>query len=148
MKWLLDSNVLSEQVRIRPKASVIAWVRQQDRQQIVTSIVVVAELRRGAVATDDPRRRRELTTWIDTEVSNSFAGRILPVTLEILIDWLELIRRTAASGKTRAPADLLIASTARVHDLVLVTRNVRDFEDTGVVVYDPWTGETHKMERP
>jgi toxin FitB len=146
VKWLLDSNVLSEQVRPRPKASVIAWIAGQKRQEIGTSIVVLAELRRGA-AMADPTRRLELMAWIESEVSGSFAGRILTVTVEILIHWLELIHQTAASGRTRAPADLLIASTARVHDLILVTRKVRDFADTGVVVYDPWTDETHRMEQ-
>lgn len=148
MKWLLDSNVLSEQVRSRPKTSVTSWIAQQDREQMAISIVVLAELQRGASADDDRERRLELADWIKREVQGSFAGRILPISLEILVDWLELIRRTAALGKTRAPADLLIASTARVHDLTLVTRNVRDFVDTGIVVYDPWTGETHRMEQP
>jgi predicted nucleic acid-binding protein len=49
-------------------------------------------------------------------------------------------------GMTRDPADLLIAATARVNGLIIVTRNVRDFAATGVVVYDPWNGETHRME--
>ena len=119
-----------------------------DARTTATARKVLAELRHGAMVATDSKRRFELTEWIDGEVTGSFAGRILPVTVEILIDWLELVRRTAASGKPRGPADLLIAATARIHDLTLATRNVRDFADTGVVVYDPWTGKTHRMERP
>jgi predicted nucleic acid-binding protein len=103
----------------------------------------VAELRVGAVAARSEKRRQELTRWIESEIEDAFTGRILPLTIGILIDWLRLMRRLAATGQTRSAADLLIAATARVHDLILVTRNARDFAGTGIVVYDPWTSETH-----
>jgi predicted nucleic acid-binding protein len=63
------------------------------------------------------------------------------------MDWLEIGHDLSRRGKTGNPADLLIAATARVHNLVIVSRNVRDFAGTGVVVYDPWNAETHRMER-
>jgi len=68
------------------------------------------------------------------------------LTTGILVEWLELGRRNAAAGKTRAPADLLIAATARVHDLIVVSRDVRDFAGTGVLVYNPWNDKTHHMD--
>ena len=147
MKWLLDSNVLSEQVRLRPNESVLNWVARRPSDLTAISLVTMAELRVGALAAG-PRRQRELTQWIEGQVTASFAGRILPVSHDILIDWLRLVRSTAAKGRTRAPADLLIAATARVHSLIVVTRNTRDFTYTGVVVHDPWTDSTHHMERP
>jgi predicted nucleic acid-binding protein len=143
VKWLLDSNVLSENVRPHPDRSVIAWIAQRSQAQLAISIVTAAELRVGALAAPSEKRRQELTRWIEGEIENEFAGRVLPLTTAILIDWLQLTRKLAASGHTRSADDLLIASTARVHDLILVTRNGRDFAGTGVVVYDPWTGETH-----
>ncbi len=72
--------------------------------------------------------------------------RMLSVTLEILVDWLDVGRRLSAKGMTRNSADLLVASTARIHGLIVVSRNVRDFAGTGVVVYDPWNSETHRTE--
>jgi hypothetical protein len=72
----------------------------------------------------------------------------LPLTSEILVDWLELARQLAGRRITRAAPDVLIAATARIHNLTVVTRNVRDFADTGVVVYDPWNDQTHSMDPP
>jgi hypothetical protein len=70
----------------------------------------------------------------------------LPVTLEILTDWLTLARQVQKRGASRSAPDLLIASTARVHNLILVSRNVKDFAGTGIVLYDPWSGKTHVMD--
>jgi predicted nucleic acid-binding protein len=79
---------------------------------------------------------------MDTAVASWLGERTLPATLEILVDWLDLGRKLSAKGMTRNPADLLIAATARVHGLIVVSRKVRDFAGTGVVVYDPWNSET------
>jgi toxin FitB len=146
LKWLLDTNVVSEAVHRHPNQRALDWINQRPPPLIAISIVTIAELRLGARMTADPRRRVELTRWIDEQVEPSFSDHTLPLSLEILIDWLELGRRGAVAGKTRSPADLLLASTARVHDLIIVSRNVRDFVGTGVLVYDPWSGKTHQMD--
>jgi predicted nucleic acid-binding protein len=70
------------------------------------------------------------------------------LTQDVLVDWLILSRKLAVRGISRTAPDLLIAATARVGDLTVVTRNVRDFADTGVVVYDPWNDQTHRMDAP
>jgi predicted nucleic acid-binding protein len=103
-------------------------------------------LREGAAIHIDQQRRSEFAEWLDTAVMPWLGERILPVTLEILVDWLDVGRRLSSRGMTRNPADLLIAATARVHGLIIVSRNTRDFVGTGVVVYDPWNSETHRME--
>ncbi len=145
MKWLLDTNVVSENVRPLPNRSVVAWIAQRTPAETVISVVTVAELRVGALSAGKQERRLEINRWIEDEIMNSFAGRVLPLTADILIDWLQLGQRFASKGKTRAPADLLIACTARVHDLIVVSRNTRDFANTGIIVYDPWSDRTHHM---
>ena len=146
VKWLLDTNVVSENVRRRPKQAVIDWVMQRPPSQVAISIVTMAELWAGAQTTANPERRAELVHWVEHEVESTFADRILPLTIDILIEWLQIGRRTSVAGRTRAPADLLLAATARVHDLIVVSRNARDFAGTGVLVYDPWNDKTHHME--
>jgi toxin FitB len=146
VKWLLDTNVVSENVHRRPTKSVIDWIAQRPPSQIAISIVTMAELRFGARTTANRERRIELTRWLDEEMETSFADRTLPLTTGILMEWLELGHRNAAAGRARAPADLLIAATARVHDLIVVSRDVRDFAGTGVLVYDPWNDKTHHMD--
>jgi predicted nucleic acid-binding protein len=142
----LDTNVVSETGRVRPDRAVTAWFSRQSDELIAISIVTLAELREGAARHDDNQRRVELDHWVDAIVLPWLGDRVLPVTLDILVHWLDLGHKLSARGMTRNSADLLIASTARVHNLIIASRNARDFAGTGVVVYDPWTSETHRTE--
>jgi predicted nucleic acid-binding protein len=146
VKWLLDTNVVSEGVRRSPDSRVASWIAAEPSPNTAISIITLAELRDGASTARDEVKRRQLTEWIDTEMTHSFGDRTLPLSPEILIDWIGLSCSLRRKGKSRDAADLLIAATARVHGLILVSRNVRDFAGTGVVVYDPWNDATHRME--
>ena len=147
MKWLLDTNVVSEGVRRKPNVKVMSWIATESSRETAISTVTLAELRDGASSVRDEARRQQFAAWIDAEIMGSFGDRTIPLTTEVLLDWVRLSRRLKETRNTRDPADLLIASTARVHNLTLVSRNVRDFAGTGIVVYDPWTSETHRMEQ-
>jgi toxin FitB len=148
VKWLLDTSVVSESIRPRPEPGVLAWISKQPVEQMAISIVTLAELRDGTSTVADATRRRRLEHWIRTEVAASFAERTLPLTVDILVHWLSLGRRLSTKGRPRSVPDLLIAATARVHDLVIVSRNYQDFMDTDVVIFDPWSGKTHRMDAP
>ena len=146
MKWLLDSNVVSEPVREKPNSAVVNWLAAKPKGETAISVVTLAELRDGAASARDERKRQQLTSWIESEITQFFEDHTLPLSLDILLDWLALSRKLRRSGHTRDPADLLIAATARVHNLILVSRNIRHFAGTGVVVYDPWSDELHRTE--
>jgi hypothetical protein len=118
----------------------------QSAEDMAISIVTLAELRDGASTVADETRRRRLEHWIDDEVVASFANRTLPLTVDILAHWLLLARRLSAKGRPRSAPDLLLAATARVHGLVIASRNYQDFIGTDVSVYDPWTEEIHRMD--
>jgi toxin FitB len=148
VKWLFDTNVVSESIQARPNPKVMRWIASEAPESIAISIVTLAELRDGASTARSENRRNELTKWLDIEVASFFRNRMLPVTTETLIDWIRLARRLRSQGTPREPSDVLIASTARVHNLILVTRNVRDFAGMGIIVYDPWTNETHPTNMP
>lgn len=148
MKWLLDTNVVSEPCRGQPNRLVTGWLQTKPVDDVAISIVTFAELQDGAETNPDPIRRQRLLGWIENEVITKFENRVLPLHDEILVDWLRLSRRLRRKRITRDAADMLIAATARVHGLALVTRNVRDFVDTGIIVYDPWNDKTHHMEAP
>jgi toxin FitB len=130
---LLDTNVLSELVRPRPDARVIAFVACAASPLI--SVLTLHELTVGAARSQDPARRERLMAWIDT-VRSRFAGRVVDV------DVAEIAGRLRAAagidGRTADPIDALIAASALVRDAVIATRNVRDFGPLGVGVVDPW----------
>jgi tRNA(fMet)-specific endonuclease VapC len=145
VKWLFDTNVVSESIRGQPDRTVLDWVTRQAPEETAISIVTMAELSDGIRLSPD-EKRHALQHWLDTTVAPSFRDRILDLNLDVLTDWLRLNRRLAAERATRKAADLLIAATARVHGLTVVTRNARDFAGTGVVVYDPWNDKTHRVD--
>ena len=145
MKLIWDTNVVSELGSARPNPKVKTWAAQQSAGDSAISIVTMAELRVGALTAGNKRRSDELGRWIEDVVSRQFDERVLPVTVDILTDWLLLGRQLAGKRTTRDAADMLIASTARVHDLIVVTRNTRDFVGAGVTIYNPWTNETQRM---
>lgn len=148
MKWLLDTNVVTETGRDRPARSVVEWMRPKLIQDLAISIITVTELQEGAESSPSPTRRQRLIDWIEQQVLITFDGRILDLSTGILIDWLRLSRRLRAEGTIRDASDMLIAATARVHELTVVTRNTRHFTGTGVTAYDPWNDKTHQMDAP
>ena len=148
MKWLLDTNVVSEGMRVRPNARVRAWIAQRPPEQCAISIVTLAELHEGANLVPTSEQQIIYRRWISDDIVPLFSGRTFPVSIEILTDWLSLARRLRAKGRSKSGPDLLIAATARVHDLIVVSRNTRDFAGAGVTVLDPWTGTSHEMEQP
>ena len=147
MKWLLDTNVISELVRPRPNADVLNWLDAEE-PALSVSVVTLAELRDGATTLSDPERRNRFERWISEIVIPRFDRRTFAVTLEVLTDFMALGHRLGARGRPQSAPDLLIAATARTNDLILVTRNTRDFAFTGVTLYNPWTDETQKTEMP
>ncbi len=134
--YLLDTNVPSELRKgRRMNAGVKAWSDAMPKALQYVSVITILELRLGALRreNDDPVQAWSLHRWLDEGVLVDFAGRILPVTLEIADRCASLHIPTE-----RASLDMLIAATALVHGFTVVTRNVKHFEPTGVRLVNPW----------
>jgi predicted nucleic acid-binding protein len=147
VKWLLDTNVLSETVKPKPDTNVVSWIGGQTPVLLAISAVTFAELREGVQSDENEPRRRYLAKWIEA-TAELFRETTIPLDDAILIDWLRISRQLNRQRIARQAPDLLLAATARVHALTLVTRNIRDFANTGITVYNPWTDETQTMEAP
>lgn len=140
MSYLLDTNVVSELRKIgdgKADANVAAWVDAEDAESFFISAITILELERGVLGIQrrDAAQGARLRAWLDNHVRPEFAGRILPVDDQIATRCAHL-----HIPDRRNEVDALIAATALVHDLTVVTRNVGDFEGTGVVVVNPWQG--------
>ena len=137
--FLLDTNMPSETLRPSPTPAVIAWLEAQSKDVQFVSVVSVGELRRGAtLLAPGSARRMQLEQYIEVKLLLLFATRVLPVTQAIVERWGVLDARRQAAGQPIGMADGMIAATALEHDLTLVTRNVKDFADLGVAIFDPW----------
>jgi predicted nucleic acid-binding protein len=130
--YLVDTNVVSEARRGSPEA--VQWLRSVDPLAVHLSVITLGEIMRGVALkqTSDPRAASHLAQWLQT-LRHDHADRILPVTDAIALEWGRL-----AALRPRGDADGLIAATAIVHDLIVVTRNVADFDDTRASTLNPW----------
>ena len=138
MSFLLDTNVVSEWVRPRPDAGVVAWLADADEDRVFISVVTLAELRYGIERLTAGQRRRRLDEWLTGELPLRFEGRVLPIDAAIADAWGRLTASREAAGRPIAVVDAFIAATAEVHGLALVTRNVSDFDATVKAVVNPW----------
>ena len=134
MSWLVDTNVLSELRKgVRADAGIRAWFADAREAELFTSVLVLGEIRRGieSIRRRDVPSALALEQWL-ARLGSDFAERVLPVDSHVADRW----------GSLNVPdpiptVDGLLAATALVHDLILVTRNVRDVERTGVRLWDP-----------
>lgn len=136
--FLLDTNVPSELIRPQPDQRVKAWVAAQSLDALFLSVVSIGEMHKGISILPPGKRRAELEAWLETDLLKMLSGRILPVTQSIAKQWGVLEGRRQLIGRPIHVPDAQIAATAIEHGLVLVTRNVRDFDDVGVTVINPW----------
>ena len=130
--YLVDTNVISEARRGSPPA--LTWLRSVAPGSVHLSTLTLGEIMRGIALKQrsDPQAAGHLAEWL-RRIRHDHADRILPVSDQISVEWGRI-----AAIRPRGDVDGLIAATAIVHDLILVTRNVVDFDDTGVSVINPW----------
>ncbi|MGU3495005.1 type II toxin-antitoxin system VapC family toxin [Xanthobacteraceae bacterium A53D] len=130
--YLLDTSIISEARRGTPQA--VGWLRQVDPASVYLSTLTLGEIMRGIALKQksDPRTAGVLAEWL-RRIRHDHADRILPVSDAISVEWGRI-----AALRPCGDIDGLIAATAIVHDLILVTRNVADFDDTGASVINPW----------
>ena len=140
--FLLDTNVVSEALRPRPDARVIAWLRANEARAWL-SVVTIGEIEAGIRGAPDPRRAESLRAWLDEVLIPQFAHRLLPIDLAVARHWGERTAAARASGTPVGAVDALIAATAAQHGLAVATRNGRDFAQLGVALVDPWTAAEH-----
>ncbi len=135
MSYLIDTNVLSETRKRRRNQGVTGWIAETPRERLHLSTMTIGEIARGITQLSERRDRQQaaaLERWLD-DVVEEFGGRIAGVTVEVAREW------AAQSQSQPVPVvDGLIAATAKVHNWTLVTRNVKDFETTGVRLLNPF----------
>lgn len=138
MRYLLDTNVISEPFKRAPHQRALDWLSKQSPLDLSISVLLLGELTMGFELAPSGKRREELRSWTMQELPRQFIGRILPVDEDIARAWGLLSAEGRASGRELPVVDGLMLATARVHHLVLVTRNERDCAGRGVPVLNPW----------
>ena len=136
--FLPDTNVPSELTRPQSDSQVEKWLDDADDERLFLSVISLGEIFKGLTILPESKRRHQLQQWIDEILRPWFDGRMLPITERISERWGILAGECQRKGRGLTMADGLIAATALEHDLTVVTRNVKDFADLGVSVFNPW----------
>ncbi len=143
MSYLIDTNCISELVKQTPEPNVVRWFRQQKESELYLSVITFGELNKGIEKLDSSDRKSRLHRWVNEDLYFRFEERILNITLAEVNEWGRILAEAEAKGKLLPAVDTLIAATASVHQLAVVTRNVDDMKTAGVELINPWeyTGE-------
>lgn len=139
MKYLFDTSIITELISTQPNPNLIAFVDSLDQEDIYLSAITVGEIAKGIHLLPNSNKKRELDTWLRENLLVRFEGRILPLDADLFIRWGEF---TAKLELVEAPPiaafDSLIAATAWMHQMVLVTNNDDDYNHTGLEIVNPW----------
>ena len=141
MSYLIDTCCISELVKKRPDPNVVKWFSDQDELSIYLSVITFGELKKGIEKLPDPKKKKELNRWVKEDLKQRFKNRVLNITIEEVNKWGEILATAEMDGRPIPAIDSLIAATALVHDLSVVTRNTQDMEGSGVEVINPWNYE-------
>ena len=137
MRYLIDTNALSETVQRRPDAEVVARIRELPELRIALSTITFGEIEKGVSKLGSGERKAFLTRWL-RDLPDQFHGRILPVDVAVARTWGRLADEGRRAGRELPVTDGLLLATAAVHRLVVVTRDESDFRGRGVEIFNPW----------
>ncbi|MFO0942490.1 MAG: type II toxin-antitoxin system VapC family toxin [Pirellulales bacterium] len=134
MKFLVDANVLSEVTRPDPNIAVVDWLREHERDIVVTPIVL-GEIEHGIGLTSSSRKRKALEIWFAEGLKRL---RVIEIDTGTASVWANLLVRLKKKGRKMLVKDSLIAASAMQHKLSIVTRNISDFQHAGVPLINPF----------
>lgn len=136
--YLLDTCVFSELIKKKPAISVAQWVSERNEGLFSVSALTIGEIKKGIVKTSDVKRKETLHMWLQDFVIPRFWSRIIPIDGAVALAWGELIGKFGKEGRVIPTIDSLIAASAIVHHLQIVTRNTKDFEGLDIPLVNPW----------
>ena len=137
MNYLLDTCVISEMVKPAPNSQVLEWLDNTPTDNLYLSVITIGEVRKGLTKIPDSKKKEALSNWLNTLLVN-YKDRIYPIDLSVAENWGVIQGNAEKSGRPMASIDSLIAAIAYTHHLILVTRNIRDFEAIDLPIENPW----------
>ncbi len=137
MSFLLDTNIISEPKQKQPKERVLEWLDSQDESKLYLSVLTIGEIKKGIARLDSSRKKATLEKWLEA-LRLRFSRRILPLSEKTFLVWGKMCGEFERKGILRPAFDSLLEATALEHDLIFVTRNVKNFSGSPVTILNPW----------
>lgn len=138
MNFLLDTCVISELIKTRQNQNVIDWINSCTEDSLFLSSLTIGEIQKGISKLPTSKKKNTLQNWLDKNLFTRFNRRILPIDSLVAQKWGEILSFSEKNGFKLPAIDSLIAATAIVNNLTLVTRNTKDMVQNGVSLYNPW----------
>lgn len=135
---VLDTNVISELTRRSPAPGVVSWLDSLAATEVLTTAITAAELLYGVARLPSGHRKNELAAAIHGLLSDDFGSRILPFDEDAAAHYAEIAAARDRLGRPVGRADAQIAAICRAARATLATRNIADFEETGIELLNPW----------
>jgi predicted nucleic acid-binding protein len=134
-RYLLDTNIISNVTKPAPSEVLVAWMAEQNDEDLFICALTVAEIRRGVLEKPAGKKRTELERWFSGPEGPQalFAGRVLPFDENAGLVWARLMAEGTAAGKPRSPLDMIVAAIAEANDCIIVTGNEKDFAGLKIV---------------
>jgi len=138
VKYLLDTNIISELISKQPNENVLSFLEKKDESSIFLSVITIGEIKSGIEKLQDHNKKTTLLTWLHDDLLNRFSGRIVDIDVEIMLEWGKLNQKLKCIGKPMPIMDSLIASTSSSKNFILVTRNEKDFQNLDINIINPF----------
>lgn len=137
MRYLLDTNIISDLIKPRPSPMLVAWMAEQADEDLFIASLTVAEIRRGILEKPAGKKRDQLETWFSGPEGPQalFAGRVLPLDERAGLAWAHLMAEGKAKVRPRSALDMIVAAVAESNDCMVVTDNEKDF--AGISILNP-----------
>lgn len=139
MIYLLDTNIVSETIKPKPNKNVVHWLSGLSNHHLAINVLTIGEIRNGIESLEDKAKKIKLVKWLEVDLAEWFADRIVSIDLKVADKWGYI---SSVTKKQLPTIDGLIAASAMVHGLKLVTRNIKDFQSVdGLELINPFEDE-------
>ena len=139
MKYLLDTNIISEFISKIPNEKVIDYILSLDEYDLYLSVITIGEIKTGIEKLDDGSKKNKLLYWLENDLLNRFQNRIVDIDTEVMLQWGTINQRLKQLGKPLPIMDSLIGATSEVKGFILITRNEKDFQNLNIKIVNPFT---------
>jgi len=138
VKYLLDTCVISELIKLEPNENVVRWLKGVDEDQLYISVLTFGEIEKGIEKLAKGSKKQILRLWLEGDLKHRFENRIIQIDLDVALKWGQIQAMTEKKGKPLPAIDGLIAVSALVNSCIVVTRNEVDMVQSTVELLNPW----------
>jgi toxin FitB len=138
LNYLLDTNIISELISKQPSLKVITFIEELDEKNVYLSVMTIGEIKAGIEKLDNGIKKEKLSLWLHNDLLERFRLRIIEIDVNIMLAWGEITQKSKVLGKPLPIIDSIIGATCKAKELLLITRNEKDFQNLDIKITNPF----------